>query len=90
MEEKERYLDEFGDLDEKLVKQRENVNLDLEKMQDKIEQEMEKRLDEREAEMATDNLMTRMGNGPTIRIPEPVNKEVELSKSIAGDEEYWL
>ena len=55
-------------------------------MQNTIEQEMERRLKEKEA----DDLMNRMGKGPTIKIPEPVNKEVELSKSIEGDEEYWL
>lgn len=47
-------------------------------------------MDVRLAEKETEGLMDRMGKGPTIRIPEPVNKEVNLSKSIAGDEEYWL
>lgn len=47
---------------------------------------MEKRLRERD----TDELMRKAGNRPTIVLPEPINKEVELSKSIAGDEEYWL
>ena len=55
-------------------------------MQDAINAEMEKRLAEKEA----DELMTRMGKGPTIQIPEPVNQEIELSKSLGGDEEYWI
>ena len=47
---------------------------------------MERRLNEK----AQDDLMNRMGKGPTIKIPEPVTKDVELSKSIDGDEEYWI
>lgn len=86
LEEKERYLNEFGDLDEKLQHQRSEVNQDLEKLHDTIEQEMEAKL----AAKQQDDLMNRMGKGPTIRVPEPVNKEVELSKSIDGDEEYWI
>ena len=34
--------------------------------------------------------MRKAGNRPTIMLPEPIAKDVELSKSIAGDEEYWI
>jgi len=54
-------------------------------MQDTIEQEIERRLNEK----ALDDFMNRMGKGPTIMIPEPVSKDIELSKSL-DDEEFWI
>jgi hypothetical protein len=47
-------------------------------------------MDQKLLERDADELMRKGGNRPTIMLPEPVCKEVELSKSIDGDEEYWL
>jgi hypothetical protein len=45
-------------------------------------------MNERLAEKEADALMDRMGKGPTILIPEPVNKDVELS--LEDDQEFCL
>lgn len=46
---------------------------------------LERKLRERES-----NALISKNKGPTIVLPEPVQADIEYSRSVDGDEEYWL
>ena len=85
MEEKEKYLDQFGDIGDRLDGHRKVIQGDLEETKEDVEAMLERKLAERERDA-----LIRKNDKPTLVLPEPVQAEIEYSRSVDGDEEYWL
>jgi hypothetical protein len=85
LEEKEKYLDQFGDIGERLDDHRQTVNKDLAETREEVDAMLERKLAERDRDA-----LVRGNDKPTLVLPAPVQAEIEYSRSVDGDEEYWL
>jgi hypothetical protein len=84
LEEKEKYLNQF-DIVKTLDEHRETVNKEIERTKDDVDARIMEKLLERDRDA-----LVRGNDRPTIELPEPVKEQVNISKSVDGDEEYWL
>jgi hypothetical protein len=85
LEEKEKYLDQFGDIGERLDAHRKVIGGDLEETKEDVEAMLDRKLAERERDR-----LVNANDKPTLVLPAPVHADIEYSRSVDGDEEYWL
>ena len=77
MEEKEKYLDQFGDIGERLDGHRKVIQGDLEETKEDVEAMLDRKLAERERDA-----LVNKSNKPTLVLPEPVQADIEYSRSV--------
>lgn len=84
LEDKEKYLEQF-DISKQLEDHRDQIHEDLQKTKDDVDEKIMQKLLSRDT-----NALVQNNNRPTIILPQPVMAEVEYSRSVEGDEEYWM
>ena len=85
--EKERYLTDRGGLKEDLDEEKARLRAELDAVTGGLDQKIDERLAEQEAARAEARIAA---GGPTVQLPSPVHSEIAYSRSVDGDEEYWL